>query len=233
MRRIILALSALLVLAFLAPLPAMAQATQSWIRVMHDSPDAPNVDVFVDGAPVFENVPYSTTTSYQALAPGQHRVQVTPAGKSSDDSVIDINVDLTGDKPYTVLALGDLDNIKAQLLPDTSKAPPAGHARVRIIHAATDIGPVDIYPSGSTSPVLTDQYVGSADYINIPAGTYSFDVTPAGSTKIVMTSQQLKFEPGWVYSLVITQPDSAATPIVQASVDRLGTGEVVQTQPAM
>ena len=82
MRRIILALSALLVLALLAPMPAMAQAAQSWIRVMHDSPDAPNVDVFVDGAPVFENVAYSTTSNYQALASGPHRVQIAPAGKS-------------------------------------------------------------------------------------------------------------------------------------------------------
>ncbi len=231
MRRIILALSALLVIAFLAPMPAMAQETQSWIRVMHDSPDAPNVDVFVDGEPAFENIPYLTTTSYQALAPGQHRVQIVSDGRSVDDSIIDINVDLRGDKPYTVLALGNLSNIKAQLLPDTSKAPPAGHARVRVIHAATDIGPVDIYPSGSTSPVLTDQYFGSADYVNIPAGTYTFDVTPASSAQIVMSSQQLKFEPGWVYSLVITQPDSAATPIVQASVDRVGTGAIAQIQP--
>jgi len=231
MRRIILALSALFVLAFLAPMPAMAQGTQSWIRVMHDSPNAPNIDVFVDGDPVFENVAYSTTSSYQALASGQHRVQIAPAGKSVDDSVIDINVDLTRGKPYTVLALGKLTNIKAELLPDTSKAPPAGHARVRIIHAATDIGTVDIYPSGSTSPVLTDQYFGSADYINIPAGSYTFDATPAGSTQIVMTSQQLKLEPGWVYSLVIFQPDSAATPLVNASVDRIGTGAVVGAQP--
>lgn len=231
MRRIILALSALLVLALLAPMPTMAQAAQSWIRVMHDSPGAPNVDVYVDGAPVFENVAYSTISNYRSIASGQHRVQVAPAGKSVTDSVIDINVDLTRGKPYTVLALGKVANIKGQLLPDTSKAPPAGQARLRIIHAATDIGTVDIYPSGSTSPVLTDQYFGSADYINIPAGTYTFDATPAGASEVVMTSQQLKLEPGWVYSLVIYQPDTSATPLVHASVDRLGTGEVAQTQP--
>src|SRR4051794_3907101 len=142
MRRIILALSALFALAFLAPMPTMAQGPQSWIRVMHDSPDAPNVDVFVDGNPVFSDVAYSATTSYQALPSGQHRVQVAPAGKSVDASVIDINVDLTRGKPYTVLALGKLLNIKAELLPDTSQTPPAGHARVRIIHAATDVGTV-------------------------------------------------------------------------------------------
>src|SRR4051794_3369200 len=146
MRRIIFALSALLVLALLAPMPTMAQAAQSWIRVMHDSPDASNVDVYVDGTPVFENVAYATTSSYKALASGQHRVQVTPAGKSADDSVIDINVDLTRGKPYTVLALGKVESIKGQLLADTSIAPPAGHARVRIIHTAADLGAVDIYP---------------------------------------------------------------------------------------
>ena len=231
MRRIILALSALLVLVFLAPVPTMAQAAQSWIRVMHDSPDAPNVDVFVDGDLVFENVAYSTTSNYNALASGQHRVQIAPTGKSVGDSVVDINVDLTRGKPYTVLALGKLSNIKGQLLPDTSKTPQAGHARVRIIHAATDIGTLDIYPSGSTVPVLTDQYFGSADYINIPAGTYTFDATPAGASKIVLTSQQLKLEAGWVYSLVIFQPDTAATPLVNASVDRLGTGALAQAKP--
>ena len=231
MRRIILALSALLVLAFLVPIPAMAQGTQSWIRVMHDSPNAPNVDVFVDGEPVFENVGYATTTNYQALAPGQHRVQIASAGKSADDSLIDQTVDLTQGKPYTVIALGKLTDIKGQLLADTSKAPPTGTARVRIVHAATDIGTVDIYPSGSAIPVLTDQYFGSADYVNLPAGTYTFDVTPAGSTQVVLTSQQLKFEPGWVYSLVITQPDSAATPLVHASVDRVGSGAIAQVQP--
>jgi hypothetical protein len=231
MRRIILALSALFALAFLAPMPTMAQGAQSWIRVMHDSPDAPNVDVFVDGNPVFDNLAYSTTTNYQALPSGQHRVQVAPAGKGVDASVIDLNVDLTRNKPYTVLALGKLLNIKAELLPDTSQTPSEGHARVRIIHAATDFGTVDIYPSGSTSPLLTDQYFGSADYVNIPAGTYTFDATPAGSSQVVMTSQQFKFEPGWVYSLVIFQPDTEATPLVHATIDRLGTGEVAQAQP--
>jgi hypothetical protein len=130
-----------------------------------------------------------------------------------------------------VLTLGKIANIEAQLLPDTSKSPPAGNARVRIIHTAADLGPVDIYPSGSTIPVLTDQAFGSADYINIPAGTYTFDATPAGLAEVVMTSQELKFEPGWVYSLVIYQPDSAATPLVQASVDRIGTGAIAQAQP--
>jgi len=231
MRRITLALCALLALAFVAPMSTMAQGTQSWLRLMHDSPDAPNVDVFVDGAKLFENVGYSTTTNYQALASGPHRVQVAPAGKSVDASVIDINVDLTRSKPYTVLALGKVLNIKGELLPDTSQTPPAGSARVRIIHAATDIGTIDIYPTGSKIPVLTDQYFGSADYINIPAGTYTFDATPAGSSDVVMTSQQLKFEPGWVYSLVIFQPDTSAAPLVQASVDRLDNGAVAQSQP--
>jgi hypothetical protein len=230
MRRIILALSALLALALQAPLSTMAQGPQSQIRVMHDSPDAPAVDVYVDGKLAFENVAFSTTTDYQSLAPGQHHVQVTPTGKSADDSAVDTTVDLTSGKPYTVLALGKLADIKAELLADTSKQPPAGQTRVRIIHAAADRGPLDIYPTGSSTPLLTDQYFGSADYVNIPAGTYTFDIAPAGSTQVALTSQQLKLEPGWVYSLTINQPDGAAAPLIRASVDRLSNGAAAPGQ---
>jgi len=214
--------SALLALALLAPVTAMAQAAQSRLRVMHDSPDAGTVDVFVDGERAFQNVPYSTTTDYQSVPPGQHRVQVAPAGKSANKSVIDVTIDLRRGTPYTVLALGKLANIKGQLLADTNKVPPAGNARVRIVHAAAGVGPVDVYPSGSETPVLTSQYFGSADYINIPAGTYAFDVKLAGSSETVLTSQQLRFEAGWVYSLVVTQPTTGdAKPLVRASVDRI------------
>lgn len=224
MRRVILALSALLALALMAPMSAQAQGPQSQIRVMHDSPDAPAVDVFVDGELAFENIGYSSTTDYQSLAPGRHRVQVAPSGKGVDESVVDTTIDLTGGKPYTVLAFGRLADIQAEVLPDTSKQPPSGQARVRIIHAAADTGPVDIYPTGSTTALLTDQYLGSADYVNIPAGTYTFDVTPAGTTQVALTSQELKLEGGWVYTLAITRADGAGAPVVRASVDRLADG---------
>jgi hypothetical protein len=221
MRRIVFVLGALLALALLAPVSALAQGPLSQIRVMHDSPDAPNVDVFIDGTRAFENVPYSTTTDYQPIAPGKHHIEITATGKSAGDSLANLDVDLSHNKPYTVIALGKLDSIKAQLLADTGKVPQQGHARVRIIDAAADMDPFDVYPSGSTIPVLTDQYFGSADYVNIPAGTYSFTLTPAGSTETTLTSQQLKFEPGWVYSLVVTHPEDKPL-IVRASVDRVG-----------
>ena len=65
------------------------------VRVTHLSPDAPNVDVWVDGAKVLENVPYLAVSSYLQLPAGPYLIQVTPTGET-DPKVIDATVTVEG-----------------------------------------------------------------------------------------------------------------------------------------
>ncbi len=59
----ILGLAMLTAVAFAAP--AFAQVTgEAQVRVAHLSPDASNVDVYVNGAPVLTNVSYTTVSDY-------------------------------------------------------------------------------------------------------------------------------------------------------------------------
>jgi hypothetical protein len=68
-------------LALLAVAPgAFAQDDMTQIRVAHLSPDAPNVDVWVDGSVALEDVPYEAVSGYLELAAGEHRIQITPTG---------------------------------------------------------------------------------------------------------------------------------------------------------
>ena len=67
------------------PAPA---ATQVRVRVVHMSPTAGNVDVFVTtvgadlsaATPTLANVPYKGVSGYLTLAPGTYQVRVVPAG---------------------------------------------------------------------------------------------------------------------------------------------------------
>ena len=55
-------------------------STDARIRVAHLSPDAPNVDIWVDGTLTYENVAFEEVTDYVALPPGSYLVQVEPTG---------------------------------------------------------------------------------------------------------------------------------------------------------
>ena len=84
--RRILTLGLALLMALTVAAPALAQGAQeAQIRVAHLSPDAPNVDVSVNGEPVaaLQNVPYGTISPYLPLPAGTQQVTVSPAGDSS------------------------------------------------------------------------------------------------------------------------------------------------------
>lgn len=150
---------------------------ESAVRVLHLSPDAPNVDVFVnDGAePAFANVPFSQGTTAATLDAGTYDFAVSATGASAADAVLRADgVALEGGASYTVVAIDQLDSISALLLEDDFSPTAASSIRVRAIHAAAGVGTVDLYAQeddGTFSPLIDALDFGTAaDAIEIPAG---------------------------------------------------------------
>src|SRR5215208_1806650 len=56
----------------LALVPAASAQGNALVRVVHASPDAPAVDVYVDGNKVLSNVPFFTASDYLPLPAGEH-----------------------------------------------------------------------------------------------------------------------------------------------------------------
>src|SRR3712207_8156260 len=103
-RVLVLGLALLVALALAAP--ALAQGSgDAQVRVAHLSPDAPNVDVYVNGEPVLTDVPYTTVSSYLSLPAGTQQVTVYAAGDTSTP-VIDAPVELAAGGAYTIAAVG-------------------------------------------------------------------------------------------------------------------------------
>ena len=200
-RVLVLGLGALACLALATP--AFAQDGQAQVRVAHLAPDAPNVDVYVNGEPVpaLQNVPYTTVSSYLPLPAGTQQVTVYAAGDTSSP-VIDTPVDLTAGYAYTVAAVGLVadGSLTAQVYQDDLRAPSAGNAKVRVVHASPDAGPVDVVPRGG-SPLVEDlTFPNASPYAEVPEGSYTLDVNPAGTNDTVLTVPDAAVASGGVYS---------------------------------
>ncbi len=94
-------------------MPVAAQ-NEAFVRVVHASPDAPNVDVWVDGETVLTDVPFTAVSDYLTLPAGTYNVQVTATG--STEPVIDADLTLDAGMSYTVAATGLLADITATVL---------------------------------------------------------------------------------------------------------------------
>lgn len=220
MRRVALALIALLALTILAPGTAAAQ-TMNMVRVVHASPDAPAVDVFVNGQAVATNVPFFTASAYLPLPDGKYQVAISPAGKGTDFSVLVLDLEVSGGYTGTLVALNTLDSLDAVLYDDDLSPVAPGQSRVNVYHLSPDAVNVDVKVSGTSANVFSDLAFGRAKYGDVAAGTYRFDLTPAGSADVAFTTPELRFESGWVYSLYATGLIDEGGFWVQSTVDQV------------
>lgn len=201
---------------------AMVPSAAARIRVFHASPDAPAVDVLVNGTAAFTNVAFEAMTDYELLPPGNYSLQVVPTGLPGP-VVISETLSLAGDTDYTVLAIGQLgdNSIEALVLQDDNSAPAAGKAHVRFVHASPDAPAVDI--ALASGPVLFSNVafgeVGS--YLPVDAGTYDLEVRIAGTGTVVLPLPGIPLNADTVYTVVATGLASG-TPSLNAvlSVDR-------------
>ena len=169
------------------------------VRVIHASPDAPAVDVWVDGAKAFSDASFKDATAYAPLTAGEHKVQVVPAGQT-EPAVIDATLTLAEGKDYSVAAVGLLADIEPLVLEDNNAAPAAGKAHVRFVHASPDAPAVDIAVKGG--PVLFSNvpFKGVGDYTPVDAGTYDLEVRLAGTDTVVLPLPGVKLDAGTVYT---------------------------------
>jgi len=187
------------------------------VRVVHASPDAPDVDVQVDDAEVLGDVPYLTASGYLDVPAGDRNLKVNAAGTTT--TVIDADVTLVDGTDYTVIASGLVAAIAPIVLEDDNSAPAAGTVKVRAIHGAPSAPAVDIYVTApgadltAATPALTNVEFGDvADYIEAPAGDYQVRVTPTGTKTVVIDSGTLTLVSGQVRSAIAVDATGGGAP---------------------
>jgi hypothetical protein len=196
----------------------IAPALQASVRVVHASPNAPNVDVLVDDATALTNVPFIAASGYLDVAPGARRLRVRATGTTT--TVIDVTPTLTAGTSYTVLATGLLASIQPLLLTDDRTAPAAGQVKLRVVHAAPAAGNVDVYVTApgadinTTAPTLTNvAFRGFSSYLSVPAGEYRVRVVGTGTKTPVAIDATLTFAAGQVRTIVARDNVGGGAPL--------------------
>jgi hypothetical protein len=196
-----------------------ADAHQARVRVVHASPNAPAVDVWVNDGKAFTNAPFKGITDYATLNIGTYNVKVVPTGATEP---VVIGADLTLEaKDYTVVAVGLLENIEPLVLVDNNSAPASGKAHVRFVHASPNAPAVDIAVKGGQTLFSNIAFKGVGGYLPVDAGTYNLEVRLAGTNTVALDVPGVALNDGTVYTIFAMglaggEPALAAVPSIDA-----------------
>jgi hypothetical protein len=160
------------------------------LRVIHASPDAPNVDVRVGGATFVSDLGFKEATFQRGNLPvGTASVEVAARVPGGTATVIGpSNITFEDGKAYQIIAVGKVaDATLAPLIIENPRSVVAsGSVRAQVVHGAPAAPPVDVYVTGPTDDITNSMPLGSFGFgenlgpVVVPGGDYRIRVVVTG-----------------------------------------------------
>ncbi len=187
----------------------IVRSAKTCVNVVHASPDAPDVDVYLNGTLAIAGLAFGTASGFVAVPAGTYRVQVTAAGAEPESVVIDVaELELVAARAYEIAAVGLLAEIAAMVydveVAAIEGAARFGSAQLRVIHAAPETPAIDvslIADDIATRPVAGLAFPDASAYTVTAAGTYRVRVAPSESGDEVLFLPEVTFERDTIYSV--------------------------------
>jgi hypothetical protein len=190
--------------------------SSSQVRIIDVSPDAPSLDIYQSHSALAYSLGFGTVTSYVPVAPGTYTIAANSTG--TEQVVSAAKGTFLPATQYTVLIGGDVAaNPKQVTLKDQNSPAPSGKIALRFIGEATRMGAVDVYlvhpgqTLAAAKPVVSNVTLGvNTGYLNVPAGTYTIIMLPAGTvpssgTVPAYTGTQVAYPDGAVRTIILIE----------------------------
>lgn len=186
--------------------PTPTQATYANLQFVNASPDAPPIDVLIDGTPWVQHLDYGEGTGEQSIAPGSHTIVVQVETPGAPTTVIGpTTLDAAVNMDYVVAVEGNLNSIQSPgatlvTFPHQLAVVPAQSVRIQVLNTLG--GPAEVYltPPGadlsSSAPLGTAPDEGSVGPVEVSAGDWEIRMTSPGDTEVFADSGPITLEGG-------------------------------------
>lgn len=172
-------------------IPADGPTPPARLRAVHLSPNAPDVDVFVDGARAIRGLPFQSASAYAELPGNAYDIAVSATNTDEADAVLRVdNLEIFAARSFSAVAFGNLPNIQALALEDDYRPTAPGKIRVRAAHTADGVGQVDVLAvtADGNALVFDDlDFANATDSIEIDAAaiTLGLDLDDDNNPELV------------------------------------------------
>ena len=190
----------------------IGEATQSCLRVVNAATDGRTIDVYIGDSAIAKNVEFGNATDFVAVPSDSQRIRVVAAGGPVDQAEIDMTQNLGAGDAYQLTVMGLTRKDVAPWLSGVAVSPlPDNEVRVRVVHASPDTGPIDVALAGGPTPFAGIDLGSQSGYVIFGAGTVRFQLRLSGSDTLLLTTPDIRIEPGNNYDLYVIGESKAGT----------------------
>jgi len=167
--------------------------SDAYVRILHASPDAPAVDVYVNGELQLSDVAYQDGTGYMKVSDGNANIELRVAG--TDTVAASLAESLSSDTYYAAVAVNEVASLDIAIIEETDTVTD-DDVDVRVLHAAPGASSVnvDVYVTDVDAELGASASVDALSYLNdqvlndVTEGNYQVRLTADGSTDVIYDS---------------------------------------------
>lgn len=187
--------AALFIPVALLLLAGCGSGDNSGIRLIDVSQDYTSLNVYVGDTvttPTIGGIPTGSLSSYVGVDPGSDTVYFTEGSNAQTSPLTSQSETFSTGEHRTYVAYGDTGAFAEYEIDEDQGAPGGGNASVEVLNTANDAGALDVYLTGSgtplagASPNFSDVAAGqTSSFGSIASGTYQLSITGTGNNSDV------------------------------------------------
>lgn len=180
-------------------------------RILHASPDAPNLDVYVNRTRVADGIAYTQFSQRRwCIAATIVLVRAFPAGADPNTTapLVSSNITMAFSRSYVIAVADRLQRLQVVALENPT--PPPGRFGLRVAHLAVDVGGVDLAVTDG-AVWLFNIVFPTAQTTTQPAGVYALELRQAGTPTVLASLGTLTFRSRERKTIYVLAPSAATT----------------------
>ncbi|MEN8077849.1 DUF4397 domain-containing protein [Clostridioides difficile] len=190
------------------------------VRIIHAVPNAPNVDVYVNGSLLTSNLAFGKISKYTTLTSDEYEFQLFITG-TYDKPLLSQTIPLITNSNYTVSIVTLANNLFLFRLKDDNVPLNKSQAFLRFINLSSNAPLLSLSLPNSIVLFNGAEYLETTGYYQLSSGIYNFEVL-LGSSEI--TSKYIKnitLDSGKFYTIYIIGLFNGKPPLGYLFVDDL------------
>ena len=172
------------------------------VRILHAVPNAPNVDVYLNGSLLTSNLSFGQISKYTIFSPGEYEFQLFPTG-TYDKPLLSQTIQLIANANYTVSIVTLSNDLYLFRLKDDNIPATKSQAFLRFINLSSNAPLLSLALPNGITLFNQAEYLETTGYYPLSAGIYNFEVLLGSSQVTTKFIKNITLDGGRFYSIYI------------------------------
>lgn len=181
------------------------------LSVINASPDAPALDVYLDGNKANAySFGFGNGIDYIGAYTGKRTAKFTPAGAQTTYKADTLT--FVQNRYYSLFLANTAGHEEFVLLTDTVAKPAESKAGIRLINLSTDAPAIDLVIKDGATLVTNKGYKAFSGFVPVAAAKYTLEIHQAGTSTVLATIANVNLNNGSLYTIWLQGLAAAGTP---------------------